>query len=322
MTPLVAIDCLVYNHEPYLRACLEGFVKQETRFPFVAVVHDDASTDHSADIIREYAAKYPDIIHPIYETENQYSKPDRALGRVMDRAIDATGAKYVAMCEGDDYWTDPHKLQRQVDFMEAHEEYSLCCHRYSIYNEDTKTWEEDYGAAYFADGANQDGFAFTKADNFRCWIAKTNTLMYRRAALHNEYLNQYRYSRDVHRVYHLLCVAPGYCLPFNAAVYRRQEGGIFSSLSSIQKERTSVLIYTELLEVNPEDRELRSYYDELYGVYMDVVRGQVQRGEITWGELWEFLRGTGHVYGVRGTWFAVRKLCLSALRGRQTCIDV
>ena len=106
--PLVAIKCLVFNHEPYLRDCLEGFVMQQTDFPFVAIVHDDASTDHSADIIREYAAKYPDIILPIYETENQYSKHDGSLGRIMNTAVDATGAKYVAMCEGDDYWTDPH----------------------------------------------------------------------------------------------------------------------------------------------------------------------------------------------------------------------
>ena len=73
---MVSIRCLVYNHEPYLRQCLDGFVMQQTNFRFEAIVHDDASTDGSAAIIREYAAKYPDIIKPIYETENQYSKRD------------------------------------------------------------------------------------------------------------------------------------------------------------------------------------------------------------------------------------------------------
>ncbi len=114
--PLVAIKCTVYNHEPYLRECLDGFVMQQTDFPFVAIVHDDASTDHSADIIREYAEKYPDIIHPIYETENQYSRG--TLSQVMNDAADATGAKYIALCEGDDYWTDPKKLQKQVEILE------------------------------------------------------------------------------------------------------------------------------------------------------------------------------------------------------------
>lgn len=125
--PLVVIRCLVYNHEPYLRDCLEGFVMQQTSFPFVAVVHDDCSTDGSAAIIREYAEKYPHIIKPVYETENQYSKRDGSLRRIMREACGKYGAKYIALCEGDDYWTDPHKLQKQVDFLEAHPDYTMVC---------------------------------------------------------------------------------------------------------------------------------------------------------------------------------------------------
>ena len=117
--PLVAIHCLVYNHEPYLRDCFEGFVMQQTNFPFVAIVHDDASTDGSAAVIREYEQKYPHIFKPIFETENQWSKRDGTLESIMNNAIDASGAKYVAMCEGDDYWLDPLKLQKQVDILEA-----------------------------------------------------------------------------------------------------------------------------------------------------------------------------------------------------------
>lgn len=129
---LVAIHCLVYNHEPYIRDCLEGFVMQKTNFKFVAIVHDDASTDATAAIIREYAEKYPDIIKPILETENQYSKKDGSLGRIMDDAIDVIGAKYVAMCEGDDFWVDPYKLQKQVDFMEENPEVGLCYTDYNV----------------------------------------------------------------------------------------------------------------------------------------------------------------------------------------------
>ena len=125
--PLVSIRCLVYNHEPYLRQCLDGFVMQKTDFAFEAIVHDDASTDNSAAIIREYAEKYPDIIKPIYETENQYSKKDGSLSRIMNEAIHPD-AKYIAFCEGDDYWTDSNKLQTQVDFMNSHPECSLTYH--------------------------------------------------------------------------------------------------------------------------------------------------------------------------------------------------
>lgn len=120
---LVSIKCLVYNHEPYLRQCLEGFVMQKTNFRFEAIVHDDASTDGSAAIIREYAEQYPDIIKAMYETENQYSKHDGSLRRIVNSACKG---KYIAICEGDDYWIDPLKLQKQVDFLENNPDYILC----------------------------------------------------------------------------------------------------------------------------------------------------------------------------------------------------
>lgn len=119
---MVTIRCFVYNHESYLRQCLDGFVMQKTNFPFEAIVHDDASTDKTAAIIREYAEKYPNIIKPIYETENQYSKHDGSLHRIMDAH---TRGKYIAYCEGDDYWIDPLKLQKQVDFLEKNIDYAL-----------------------------------------------------------------------------------------------------------------------------------------------------------------------------------------------------
>lgn len=123
--PLVAIQCMAFNHEPFIRDALEGFVRQKTNFPFVAIVHDDVSTDDTAEIIREYAQRYPNIIKPIFETENQFSKRDNSITRIMNAACKATGAKYIAFCEGDDYWTDPLKLQKQVDFLEAHPDYAF-----------------------------------------------------------------------------------------------------------------------------------------------------------------------------------------------------
>ena len=122
---MVTIRCIAYNQERYIRDCLEGFVMQKTNFRFEAIVHDDASTDGTAAIIKEYAEKYPDIIKPILETENQYSKHDGSLQRIM---AEGCKGKYVAFCEGDDYWTDPLKLQKQVDFLESHPDYSLCFH--------------------------------------------------------------------------------------------------------------------------------------------------------------------------------------------------
>lgn len=130
--PLVTIRCITYNHEPYIRQCLEGFVMQKTTFPFEAVVHDDASTDGTAEIIREYAEKYPDIIKPIYETENQYSKHNGSLTKIMDAHM---RGKYIAMCEGDDYWIDPLKLQKQVDFLESHPDFGMCYTNFNLYRQ-------------------------------------------------------------------------------------------------------------------------------------------------------------------------------------------
>ena len=125
-TPLVSICCLTYNHEAYIRDALEGFLKQKTDFGFEIVIYDDASTDRTADIIREYAARDPGRIRPMLQTENQYSRgitnPSGAFNFPRARG------RYIAMCEGDDYWTDPHKLQRQVEYLESHPGCSLCIH--------------------------------------------------------------------------------------------------------------------------------------------------------------------------------------------------
>lgn len=135
-TPLVTIHCIAYNQERFIRRTLEGFVMQQTDFPFIAVVHDDASTDNTAHIIREFAARYPRIIKPVIEKENQYSKPDGSLERIMASHMQG---RYVAYCEGDDYWTDPHKLQKQVDYLEANPGCSMHFTNVQVLDEATGT---------------------------------------------------------------------------------------------------------------------------------------------------------------------------------------
>ena len=122
---LVSVLCTAYNHEEYIRDALESIVTQQTDFPFELLVNDDASTDGTAAIIREYAEKYPDIVRPFYQEKNLYSQDIDIYYAVF---FPNARGKYVAFCEGDDYWTDPTKLQRQVDFLEAHPEYSACVH--------------------------------------------------------------------------------------------------------------------------------------------------------------------------------------------------
>lgn len=139
--PLVSVCCLVYNHAPFLRECFEGFVMQKTNFLMEILVHDDASTDGSQEIIKEYTAKYPNLFKPIYQTENQYSK-----GRSISVTYQYPRAKgkYIALCEGDDYWTDPYKLQKQVDFLEQNEKFSICFHDVKIYDQQKNELVDDF----------------------------------------------------------------------------------------------------------------------------------------------------------------------------------
>ncbi len=123
---MVSIVCDAYNHEKYIGDALEGFLMQKTNFAFEILVHDDASTDRTAEIIRDYEKRYPDLIKPIYETENQYSKQDGSLARIQFGRVKG---KYTAICEGDDYWTDPLKLQKQFDAMERNPQVDMCAHK-------------------------------------------------------------------------------------------------------------------------------------------------------------------------------------------------
>lgn len=122
----VSICCATYNHKPYLRQCLEGFLMQKTSFNYEILIHDDASTDGTTDIIREYTTAYPELIRPVIQTENQYSTNTRAI--ITSFLLPLARGKYIALCEGDDYWIDPLKLQKQADILDRKAEVSLCVH--------------------------------------------------------------------------------------------------------------------------------------------------------------------------------------------------
>lgn len=134
--PLVSVCCITYNHEPYIAQTLDGFLLQKTSFPFEVLIHDDASTDRTADIIREYERKFPKIIKPIYQKENQYSQGKREISETWN--FPRAKGKYIAMCEGDDYWIDENKLQMQVDFLENNPEYGMCYTNFNLVSEKSK----------------------------------------------------------------------------------------------------------------------------------------------------------------------------------------
>lgn len=223
-TPIVSISCLVYNHEPFLRQCLDGFVMQQTDFPFEVLIHDDASTDGSADIIREYERKYPDIIKPVYETENQW-----VLGRRGSAVFNFPRAKglYFALCEGDDYWTDPLKLQKQVDFLEANPDYSMCFH----------------SAMNLWDDGRQELFSivedriYTAEDIMSDWMVPTASILFRKDIVFSDFyqntvLGAKLFFGDTPLF--LSCARFGKVrgLPDCMSVYRRHEGSISRGFTS------------------------------------------------------------------------------------------
>jgi glycosyltransferase involved in cell wall biosynthesis len=131
--PLVSIVCTTYNHEKYIREALDGFLIQQTTFPIEIIVHDDASTDNTVSILKQYEKNYPHLFRNIYQIENQYSKNVDIWSYLFTYKC---RGKYIAICEGDDYWTDFLKLQKQIDFLENHSNYSMCFHNaLKLYNE-------------------------------------------------------------------------------------------------------------------------------------------------------------------------------------------
>ena len=181
MSIIVSVSCITFNHAPYIRACLDGFLMQKTSFVFEILIHDDCSTDGTREIIEEYSKKYPDIIFPIFQTENQYSKGVR--GMMARFNFPRSRGKYIALCEGDDYWSDPYKLQRQVDFLEANTDFSICFHNMKILNESNPSAieftnsKDQESVSSILDLASKGNFMFTASvvfkkpkDGFPNWL--------------------------------------------------------------------------------------------------------------------------------------------------------
>lgn len=137
---MVSVICCTYNQEKYIAQCLESLVNQKTDYKYEILVHDDASTDNTTNIVREYEEKYPDLIKPIYQKENIYSNPNLSIGR--DFLYPIAKGKYLAYCEGDDYWCDDYKLQKQVDALENNPECVISTCRVQFMNEAGESLDE------------------------------------------------------------------------------------------------------------------------------------------------------------------------------------
>lgn len=258
---IVSIKCITYNHASFIRQCLDGFVKQKTNFRFEAIVHDDASTDGTADIIREYAEKYPDIIRPILETENQYSKGKGALTKIMHEACKG---KYVALCEGDDYWTDPLKLQKQVDFMESdtEEKYVMCFHDSTVVDKDGNIIQNTHlGKNQYQDLTGENLMTLNHPP--------TQTILFRQKCYAEEFdaimKSYYVVNQDTILNYMLGKHGAAKYLPnVENSIYRIHPGGIWSMKSEVQQKEMLYVLFSFLRN---QDIRFKRFYDIQRKVY-------------------------------------------------------
>ncbi|MBQ9591392.1 MAG: glycosyltransferase [Paludibacteraceae bacterium] len=282
--PLVSICCITYNHAPFIRQALDGFLMQEAPTGverdeewLEILVHDDASTDGTDAIIREYASKYPTKIYPLYEQENQYSKGVIVDGFNYKRAR----GKYIAYCEGDDYWTDAQKLRKQVDFMESHPDYSLCFHACLSYDFRKKAYvkgEEDWKERFTL--AGNEGFEVTRDKTLREAFDMFPLSMVFRMSMYNlDWLDSYKGYRDTHEIYLLLREGKGYFMNFIGGTHVRHDGGVVSSRNELSACKEAREIIRDLYVRHLDDVQLREYLKEVLVWNYDTYREAGRKGE-------------------------------------------
>ena len=262
--PLLSISCITYMHENFIRDAIEGFLMQQTNFKIEILIHDDASTDKTADIVREYEKKYPQLIIATYQIENQFKKSPKTLKYIQPPEKQGF---YIAYCEGDDYWTDPMKLQKQVDFLEANLEYSFSYCRFKTLNEETGEFRKDNNEELFENEVNTVKIDFERL--YKGWHMGTQTLVYRKNSFDPSIRNKYEYFKDIHLITHLLLKGKGSCLGFFGAVYRIHKGGIFSGATEYQNAKLHYLCFKEIYKNNKLIFFLKLKYIRYTQFYID-----------------------------------------------------
>ncbi len=231
-TPLVSISCITYNHAAYITECLEGFLSQITNFKIEILIHDDASTDDTRRIIERYAEQYPHMIFPIFQKENQFSKGQR--GFMIQYNFPRARGKYVALCEGDDFWADPYKLQKQVDFLEQNREYSFCFHAFNVLRgQEIVRKEPGYSQPFDVKQWNIVWHLYNR----------TCTTMIRKDALPLKVPDELTVQMhgDIYTTAFAAFSGKGRFMPDVMATYREHDQGIATSLNPVEKYKKSLM---------------------------------------------------------------------------------
>lgn len=223
--PIASVTIITYNHEDFIEAAIQGALAQITDFPIEIVIYDDASTDNTQDIIKQYACLYPKIINLLIQQDNQWQKYN--LNGTVEIAWTNTKGNYIAWLEGDDYWVDPLKLQKQIDFLEKHREYSACFTNAILLNEINQT------SSAYVTFLKEGDVSLDKIIRIGGYIYPTASLVFRRDILDTD--NFKHLSKDLSGDTSLIIAAAMhgkvFFLDHVTSVYRRWQGGLYSGIS-------------------------------------------------------------------------------------------
>lgn len=215
-SPLVSVVCITFNQATYISEALDSFLMQQTTFPFEVIVHDDCSTDGTRAVVERYAASYPKILKPVFQAENQFSKGKRPAFL----ASKYTKGRYIALCEGDDFWIAPDKLQKQVNFLDNNPEYVASTHQTIKFFEDGRSVPEVFTHVE-KDYWELDDLMFGRKYH-------TASLMARGDIFRNNETPENIVSGDKALSFLLLSIGKINYQPEPMAVYRKNPGGISS----------------------------------------------------------------------------------------------
>lgn len=260
--PMVSVVMITYGHENYIRQAIEGVLMQNCDFEVELIVANDCSPDKTDLIIKDIIQNHP------RGNWIKYHHHEKNLGMKCNFifALEEVKGKYVALCDGDDYWIDSLKLQKQVDFLEAKPSYSLVCSGFKSVN--TLTLDENVVLKDVQNCSDNtaDGFDINIERFLNQWVTKTLTVLFRKTCFNSVELSGYKYSRDVHLMYHLLKSGNGYYMKEVFGVYHIHEGGVFSHSSTTSKLKMGYLIYKEIYE-NSKDKYVRKkYVNKIYNM--------------------------------------------------------
>lgn len=277
----VLVRCFTYNQSKYICETLDGFCMQQTDFPFICCILDDASTDGEQDVIKQYLNQYFNIeeaycnenddycmtyarhknntncYFAVYNLKyNHYRKKSKMPYISNFRQI----CKYEAICEGDDYWISSSKLQKQVDILEEYDDCVICVHAY---------YKLVNGQLEKTDTFQERSFLFGKKEWLRHWLTQPLTSLYRMDSLPSkEETSKYKNFMDNHFNYLLLLKGKGYNIGEYMGVYRISGEGVWTSISRLERYKSDVFSYRELYENHKDDSYLKSKLISVYSTYI------------------------------------------------------